>query len=393
MAPEQDYYEVLGVSKDADEKEIKRAFLKKARVLHPDVNKEPDAEEKFKQLNEAYSVLSDPQRRSNYDRFGDPDGGGFGGMDDIFGGSGFGMEDLFSTFFGGGAGGGHRQARARGRDMVMRMNVSLRDAATGFDKTVAYDRLAPCDDCGGTGAENGEEPHECPTCHGTGVVTRVQRTILGAMQTQAPCPDCDGTGQVIDHACPTCDGQGRTPSHDTVTVHVPAGVYDGQDIVIEHMGEAGVRGEAAGDLVIRVSIEESEEFVRQGNDLLCLVEVDLLHALVGTKIEKDGILPDEKVEIDIPAGVEQGERIVVEGKGMPVQGTKRRGDLVAVISLVQPKDLEPSEMETLEGLVAARDGAKDAKHMADDLGDILGEQKSKPKPKKKSRFGKRGKKK
>lgn len=360
MKPEFDYYEFLEVDREADQKTIKRAFLKKARVLHPDVNKEPDAEEQFKRLNEAYSVLSDEQRRANYDRFGDPDGpGGYGGgMDDIFGG-GFGMEDLFSTFFGGGMGGRARAPRTRGRDMVMNLRITLEQAAAGLTRTVTYDRLAPCDDCGGTGSEDGGAVETCPACHGSGMQTRVQRTILGAMQTQTVCEECGGTGQVVAHPCPTCDGQGRTPSHDRVEIEIPAGVYDGQELRIAGMGEAGVRGEAAGDLVIHVSVEESQDFVRHGDDLVCVLDVDALHALVGTTRVQAGILAGERVEVAVPAASEHGSHVVVPGYGMPRQ-QGGRGDLVCVVNVVMPHDLTQDEFAQVAAVVAAIDARKEA---------------------------------
>ena len=246
LAASPDYYEILGVEHDADAKTIKRAFLKKARTLHPDVNQAPDAERKFKEVNEAYSVLSDERKRSNYDRFGTPDGpGGFGSdyvdMSDIFGG-GFGVSDIFESFFGGGAtGAAGRAARTRGRDMGITLRVTLEEAAAGCTKTIAYDRLAPCDDCGGSGAADGGHATSCTRCGGTGRVIEVQRTIFGQMQSQSVCPSCGGSGQVIDKPCETCAGQGRAPSRETVEVKVPAGVHSGQSISLRGKGEAGDR--------------------------------------------------------------------------------------------------------------------------------------------------------
>lgn len=229
MSENRDYYEVLGVEKDADARTIKRAFLKKARTVHPDVSDDPEAEAKFKELNEAYSVLSDEQKRANYDRYGTADGpGGSGYVDinDIFGGMG--MDDLFSSFFGGGAGGGarSRRERRRGRDMAISLSVTLEEAALGCKKTISYDRLAPCEDCNGTGRAEGAQEKQCSRCHGTGYVTTVQRSFLGQVQSSSPCPDCHGEGTVIDHPCETCDGQGRTPSHEKIDIDIPAGRFD-----------------------------------------------------------------------------------------------------------------------------------------------------------------------
>lgn len=355
MEAKVDYYEVLGVDRDADAKAIKRAFLKKARTLHPDVNDAPDAEERFKEVNEAYSVLSDEQKRANYDRYGDPDGpGGFGGgvdMSDIFGG--FGMDDIFSSFFGGGAGGG-RAARTAGRDMGITLRISLAEAASGCTKTVAYDRLAPCDDCNGTGAADGGQATTCPTCHGSGRVVTVQRTILGQMQTQSECPKCHGTGHVIDHPCETCDGQGRTPNHETVKVEIPAGIRSGQSLKVAGFGEAGVRGDRSGDLVVRVDVVEDERFQRDGDDLYCVEDVTALEAICGCEFEVEGILAGETVTVTVPAGCAHAQHIEIAGHGMPRQGGGSRGKLVVVVNVTVPADLSAADLETLRCIAAAR---------------------------------------
>ena len=353
-----DYYEILGVSKDADKKTIKRAFLKLARELHPDVSDEPDAEERFKEVNEAYSVLSDDQRRANYDRFGDPDGpGGFGGgsgyvdFSDIFGG---GMEDIFSSFFGGGRASGGRPARTEGRDMGLSLRITLAEAAAGCTKTIAYDRLAPCDDCDGKGTAEGGSVTTCPTCHGSGHVTTVQRTILGQMQATVPCPDCNGAGQSVDKPCETCDGQGRTPNHEKVEIKIPAGIRSGQAVRIRDMGEAGMRGASSGDLIVTVEVADDETFERAGDDLYCRVEVDALDAIVGTSVELDGILDGDKVKVDVPAGCAYGQRITVSGMGMPRMGGSGRGSLVAVVDVVVPSDLSEQDMDTIREIASRR---------------------------------------
>lgn len=351
-----DYYEVLGVDRDADAKTIKRAFLKKARSLHPDVNKEPDAEERFKEVNEAYSVLSDEQKRSNYDRFGDPDGpGGYGGavdMSDIFGG--FGMDDILSSFFGGGSSGGGRAARTAGRDMGITLRITLAEAASGCTKTVAYDRLAPCDDCNGTGAADGGKVTTCSRCHGSGRVVTVQRTILGQMQTQSECPACHGTGHVIDHPCETCGGQGRTPNHETVKIDVPAGIHSGQSLKVAGFGEAGVRGDTSGDLVVRIEVVEGDRFQREGDDLYCVEDVTALEAMCGCTLEVEGVLEGELVEVEVPAGSAHAQHIEVEGHGMPRQGSSARGKLVVVLNVIVPTDLSEDDLATLRGIAAAR---------------------------------------
>ncbi len=365
LKPEKDYYEVLEVPRDADAKTIKRAFLKKAKKLHPDVATAPDAEEKFKEVNEAYSVLSDDQKRANYDRYGDPDGpAGFGGggsdyvdISDIFGGGGF--SDIFDSFFGGGRGQAGSQARTRGRDMGIRLQISLAEAASGCTKTLSYERLAPCDDCGGTGVSAGGKVCTCERCHGTGRVIEAQRTIFGTMQTQSTCPVCHGAGKTVDKPCETCDGQGRTPSREKVEVQIPAGIHSGQTVTVEARGEAGVRGDASGDLVVSVEIRDDERFERQGDDLYCSVKVDSLEAIVGTTVTIDGILDDEKVTIDVPAGCQFGQHVVVERRGMPRMGMIARGNLVAVVQVETPQDLNPKQLLEIAAMVSSRSLAGD----------------------------------
>lgn len=368
MEPKRDYYEVLGVERDADAKTIKRAFLRLARSLHPDVNKEPGAEERFKEVNEAYSVLSDERKRANYDRYGSADGpAGFGSdfvdMSDIFGGGGFGFSDIFDSFFGGGAQASQRAARTRGRDMGITLRISLAEAAAGCTKTVAYDRLAPCDDCGGTGVGEGGSVKTCGRCHGTGRVVEVQRTILGQMQTQGPCPDCGGSGVVVDNPCETCGGQGRAPERETVEVEVPAGVHEGQTLTIAGKGEAGIRGERGGDLVVRVDIVEDETFERHGDDLYCRVTIDAFDAMLGTTVEMDGILEGERVQVEVPEGTQYGERIIVRDHGMPVLGGTGRGSLVAIVEVLIPQDLSRDQIAGLRAVAgrgepAEKEGAK-----------------------------------
>ncbi len=364
MEPKNDYYEVLGVARDADAKTIKRAFLKKARKLHPDVSDAPDAEERFKEVNEAYSVLSDDQKRSNYDRYGDPNGpAGFGSdyvdVSDIFGGGGFGFGDIFDSFFGGSSSKGG-PARTRGRDMGIRLTITLEEAAAGCHKTVAYERLAPCEDCGGTGAAESGRARTCERCHGTGRVVEAQRTIFGQMQTQVTCPVCHGQGQVIDHPCETCDGQGRTPSREKVEVQVPAGIHSGQSLTVEGKGEAGVRADASGNLVVSVEVADNERFERHGDDLYCTVEVDSLQAIVGTTVTIDGIMEGERATVEVPAGCQFGQQVVVERRGMPRMGMIARGNLVVVVQVETPRNLTKKQVLDVAALVAERGlGAQD----------------------------------
>ena len=352
MSDKRDYYEVLGVERDADARTIKRAFLKKAREVHPDVSDDPDAEMKFKEVNEAYSVLSDEQKRANYDRFGTADGmGGSGYVDfsDIFGGMG--MDDIFSSFFGGGAAGGHagRQQRRQGRDMAISLSVILEEAAQGCTKTISYDRLAPCEDCHGTGLAEGAKEEPCKRCHGTGYVTQVQRSIFGQVQSSAPCPDCHGEGTVIDHPCDMCDGQGRTPTHEKLDIKVPAGISSGRQLRVSGYGEAGYRGAPAGDLIVSVEVERHDRFERHGDDLYLDLSVSMVQAALGCTVEVDGIMPDERVSVHVPAGSQPGALVTVEGRGMPrIGGGGARGRLVARVKVVVPTELSTEARQALE---------------------------------------------
>lgn len=352
MSDKRDYYEVLGVERDADARTIKRAFLKKAREVHPDVSDDPDAEMKFKEVNEAYSVLSDEQKRANYDRFGTADGmGGSGYVDfsDIFGGMG--MDDIFSSFFGGGAAGGHagRQQRRQGRDMAISLSVTLEEAAQGCTKTISYDRLAPCEDCHGTGLAEGAKEEPCKRCHGTGYVTQVQRSIFGQVQSSAPCPDCHGEGTVIDHPCDMCDGQGRTPTHEKLDIKVPAGISSGRQLRVSGYGEAGYRGAPAGDLIVSVEVERHDRFERHDDDLYLDLSVSMVQAALGCTVEVDGIMPDERVSVLVPVGSQPGALVTVEGRGMPrIGGGGARGRLVARVKVVVPTELSTEARQALE---------------------------------------------
>ncbi len=358
MAQTKDYYAILGVDRAASGEDIQRAFRKKAVALHPDVNKAPDAEERFKEVNEAYEVLSDEKKRDFYDRYGTVDGYGQGmpDMGDIFGG--FDMSDLFSAFFNGGASTGGRAARTEGRDMGAQIRVSLADAAVGVSKQIAYNRLATCDACKGTGCADGGHQVSCRTCHGSGQVVTTQRTLLGQMQTRSVCPDCGGSGTVIDHPCPECDGQGRAPERERVSVDIPAGVRDGQQLRVDGKGEAGLRGSHSGDLIVTVIVDGDESFQRDGDDLHVRVEASITQAALGATVTIDGILPDETVDIQVPAGCQTDQVVRVRKQGMPRLGRSDRGDLFAHIDVVVPKSLTSEQRELLEKLSATLDDAE-----------------------------------
>ena len=306
-----DLYAVLGVDKNADEAAIKKAYRHRARELHPDVNKAPDAEEKFKELNEAYDVLSDPKKKAQYDRFGTipgaasgaggPAGAGYVDLEDLFGGGFGGMGDIFSTFFSGFGGGvgGNRKVRKEGRDMGIGLRITLEEVATGCKKDVVYDRLAPCPDCNGKGLGPDGKEVKCDACNGTGRTVTVQHTFLGDMQTATTCSVCGGTGTKIDGACPECGGQGRVPDRQRVSVEIPAGIQDGQQLRVSGYGEAGIQGAMAGDLIVTIRVQRHDYYERHGNDLHVSLTIPMVQAALGAELEIDGILDGEVVNVKV----------------------------------------------------------------------------------------------
>lgn len=365
-----DYYGLLGVERSASADEIKKAFRRKARELHPDVNKAADAEDRFKEINEAYDVLSDPAKKQQYDTYGSVGGrgpsggpGGYGGyvdLNDLFGGGagGFDMGDLFSTFFGGVAGGG-RGVRREGRDMAMQITVTLEEAATGVEKEIVLDRLAPCDVCSGTGATPGSNVVTCPDCNGSGQRVQMRKTFLGTMQTVVPCERCGATGQTIDEPCDECQGSGRVPDRQHVNVQVPAGIANGQQIRLRGLGEAGIRGAAAGDLIVTVRVKEHELLHREGNDLHCKATVTITQAALGADVTICGLLEDNTAHI--PAGTQHGDTVRLKGQGMPrVGGGGSRGDLIVHVGVEVPKKLTKRQKELLSELADEFGDAKRA---------------------------------
>lgn len=363
-----DLYDVLGVSKDASEADIKKAFRRRARELHPDVNKAPDAEDQFKELNEAYDVLSDPNKRAQYDRFGTvggaAGGGSYGGgyvdLEDLFGG-GFGMGDLFSSFFGGR--GGAQAVQKEGRDMGVGLRLTLEEVAAGVKKEIVYDRLAPCSECEGSGLGPDGHEVECSECEGRGRVVTVQRTFLGDMQTQSTCQVCGGTGKKIENPCPECEGQGRVPDRQRLTVEVPAGIRDGQQLRLSGFGEAGMNGAQAGDLIVTCRIQPHEFFERDGNDLHARANISIVQATLGAEITIDGIFEDEKVLVRIPEGCQNDQVLRVKGFGMTRLRSETRGDMYVHVSVVIPKKVNKKQRELLEQL-------------ADELGEDVGDERT-----------------
>lgn len=340
-----DYYAALGVERTATDAEIKKAFRKKARECHPDVCGDHDAEERFKSVNEAYDVLSDPSKREMYDRYGtaDPRMGGGPDIGDIFGG--FGMDDLFSVFFGGVSTGAARRARTYGRDMAVRIVVSLEDAAHGAERDIAVNRLVECDECGATGSSDKSQPRACPDCGGSGQRRTQRQTFLGTVQSVVPCDRCAATGQVVESPCPECNGQGRVPDRDHVTVEIPAGIEDGMQIRMRGRGETGLRGATPGDLIVTVNVAPHEFLHREGADLHARLSLTITEATLGTEMEVPGI--DGDVTVVVPAGTQYGDQLRVRGQGMPRLRGSGHGDLIVHAAVEVPRKLTKEQRELL----------------------------------------------
>ncbi len=360
MPATRDYYEVLGVPREASAADIKKAFRSKARDVHPDTSDREDAEERFKELNEAYEVLSDPEKRANYDRFGTAEPqtgfpGGYGYADPF--GSGDGRPVLGHLRRRDGRRGPRHGEDRRGATWARRSVVTLREAAEGVDKDVSYTRLATCATCGGSGAGPGGSVQTCPVCHGSGQVATARRTFLGTFQSVAPCTRCDGTGTVVEPPCPTCGGQGRVQTRERVSVHVPAGVADGQRVVVSGKGEAGFRGAGGGDLIVTVRVQPHEFLHREGDDLHARAAVPMTVATLGGDISVPGLFGD--VAVKVRAGSQTGETVVARGAGMPRQ-RGGQGDLVVHLNVVVPKKLSRQQRKLLEEFAASMGESREA---------------------------------
>ncbi|KBT64971.1 chaperone DnaJ2 [Mycobacterium tuberculosis 3280CJ] len=352
-----DYYGLLGVSKNASDADIKRAYRKLARELHPDVNPDEAAQAKFKEISVAYEVLSDPDKRRIVDLGGDPlesaaaGGNGFGG----FGGLG----DVFEAFFGGGFGGGAASRGPIGRvrpgsDSLLRMRLDLEECATGVTKQVTVDTAVLCDRCQGKGTNGDSVPIPCDTCGGRGEVQTVQRSLLGQMLTSRPCPTCRGVGVVILDPCQQCMGDGRIRARREISVKIPAGVGDGMRVRLAAQGEVGPGGGPAGDLYVEVHEQAHDVFVREGDHLHCTVSVPMVDAALGVTVTVDAIL-DGLSEITIPPGTQPGSVITLRGRGMPHLRSNTRGDLHVHVEVVVPTRLDHQDIELLRELKGRRD--------------------------------------
>jgi molecular chaperone DnaJ len=347
-----DPYEVLGISRDADETTIKKAFRKLARELHPDVNAhDPDAEDKFKEAAEAYEILNDPERRATYDRYGH-EGLRSGGMGPDF--SGFGsISDLFDAFFGGmgmGGMGGARPGPRAGGDIAMAAEITLEQAATGEELELTFEAIETCERCHGNGAEPGTPIESCERCGGAGVLQAVTRSPFGQIVRSVACDVCGGEGKVATQPCERCDGRGREVRRRTLRVDVPAGISDGQRIRLGGRGHAGEAGGPPGDLYVLVHVAEHEVFLRDGDDLVTVIDIPAPLAALGTTLSLEG-LAGEEIELDIPAGSQPGETLTVRGAGMPgLQRRGRPGDLRAVLNVQIPRKLDRDQRDLLEQL-------------------------------------------
>ena len=349
-----DYYEILGVSRDTDKEDLKSAYRRLARKYHPDVNKEPGAEERFKEINRAYEVLSEPETRARYDRFGEQgvSGAGAQGFQD-FGDMG-GFADIFESIFSGFAGGaGQSQRRrsgpVRGDDLRLDLKLDFREAVFGGEKEIRISHLETCDVCNGSGAKPGTRPRTCSTCSGSGQVRRVTRTPFGSFTQVSTCPTCNGQGMVVEDKCDACEGKGANQVTKKLKITIPAGVDNGTRLRISNEGDAGMRGGAPGDLYVYLFVNEDEEFQRDGINVLSEIKVSYLQAILGCRLEVDTV--DGPVEMIIPPGTQPNTVMKLENRGVPRLGNPvSRGDHMITILIDIPTKVTPDERELLEKL-------------------------------------------
>jgi molecular chaperone DnaJ len=349
MSAARDLYGVLGVERGATDDDIKKAYRRLAREHHPDVNGDPAAEERFKEVAGAYEILSDPEKRARYDAFGT--GGGPGGQPFTD------LSDIFEMFFGSsgfgvGRAGGQRTRVRRGDDVAVRLRLTFHEAAFGVRHDIELQRLAVCDRCMGNGAEPGSAPIACRTCGGRGEVQAMRRSVFGTLMTSAPCQTCGGSGQEIPDKCADCFGQGRVHRPGEVPVEIPAGVSDGMELRVSGAGHAGAAGGPAGDLFVRLDVEESPAFERRGQDLFTVLDVSVTQATLGAKLEVEGL--DDAEVVEVAPGTESGTVLRLKGKGVPNLQRRGRGDLFVTVHVVTPQGLSKEERGLYERLAAIR---------------------------------------
>ena len=363
MADKRGYYEVLGLQKGASDDEIKKAYRKLSKQYHPDINKEPDAEAKFKEISEAYEILSDSQKRAAYDQYGhagtDPNygggyGGGFGGFNSGgFSGGGFGgFEDIFESFFGGGGGrAANPNAPRQGADLQYAVDLSFEEAIFGVEKTVQYNREETCHTCGGNGAKPGTSPETCHKCHGAGTINVERQTPLGRVMSRQTCDVCHGTGKEIKEPCTTCHGTGHEKKKHNVKVNVPAGVEDGQQMRLSGQGEAGTNGGPYGDLYVVFRVEESDIFDRDGSEIYYELPLNFVQAALGDEVNVPTV--HGNVKLKIPAGTQTGTNFRLRGKGAPRLRGGGNGDQQVKVKLITPKNLNEEQKEALRAYAKA----------------------------------------
>jgi len=350
MAEKQDYYETLGVAKSASADEIKKAYRTLAKKYHPDMNPgNKEAEQKFKEINEAYAVLSDPDKKQKYDTYGhaafDQTGGGYGGFEG-FGGFDFDVGDIFSSFFGGGRSSrSSRNGPIQGDDIAVRIILSFEEAVFGCKKEISYNRIQKCSDCNGTGAQKGTVVERCSKCNGTGQIRVQQRTPFGVMQSTNVCPDCNGTGKIIKTPCKNCNGKGMIRIKKTVEANIPAGVDDGTRIALRGQGNEGRNGGLAGDLIVQISVRPHAIFERDGRDLYCDVPITFTEATLGATIKIPTLEGD--VEYNIPEGTQTGTVFNIKQKGVTEVNSKVKGNLYAKVVVETPKNLTEDQKKIL----------------------------------------------
>ena len=351
-----DYYEILGLKKGASKEEIKKAYKKLAKKYHPDINKDPSAADKFKEINEAASILADDKKRAQYDQFGTTANGmgGFSGFDSSsfrdFGFGNFDFDDIFESFFGGGHfGGSRRRSRSsRGSDLHMDIEITLKDVFHGLKKEIVIERMEECPDCNGTGAENPSDIVECPTCNGTGHERRTQRTPFGIFQTTSACSQCHGQGKIIKNKCKTCNGRTTVKKERTIELTIPEGIADGNTLRVVGEGESGQHGGSTGNLYVTVHIKEDPFFERRGSDLFCQVPISFVQAALGGEITVPTI--NGKATVKIPPGTQSHTVLRLAGKGLPELHGRRYGDQLVQVIVETPKKLTKKERKLIEEL-------------------------------------------